>query len=92
MDLQSTKSQTLSLMMKEMNVMREQCETYRIAVDQLTEQVNDLASLVILSDQQAQEREEELLRQLKELRDSLQGFQGNSNQHFLSSNDSTSVQ
>ena len=69
--LPTTKSQTLSLLLAEISTMRNQCEEYRQAVDHLSSQVNDLAELVILKDQEAKQREEALLAQLSELQEEL---------------------
>jgi len=69
--LPTTKSQTLSLLLAEISAMRNQCEDYRQAVDHLSSQVNDLAELVILKDQEAKQREEALLAQLNELQEAL---------------------
>jgi len=69
--LPTTKSQTLSLLLAEISAMRNQCEDYRQAVDRLSSQVNDLAELVTLTEQQAQQREESLLAQLSKLQEAL---------------------
>jgi len=69
--LPTTKSQTLSLLLAEISAMRNQCEDYRQAVDHLSSQVNDLAELVTLTEQQAQQREESLLAQLSKLQEAL---------------------
>ena len=51
--------------------MRRECDGYRNAADLLSTQVSNLAELVILTAQQAQQREEALLKQLLTLQKAL---------------------
>ena len=71
MQLPTTKSQILSLLLAEVSSMRQQCEEYRKATNLLNAQVNDLTQRMILNDQQTQQREEALLAQLNELQKAL---------------------
>ncbi len=72
MHLHTTKSQTIVLMSVELSAMQKQCEQYQLAVNKLSKQVSKLALLMHEANQRTAEREELLLNQLHDLRNTLE--------------------